>query len=333
MVASRRIAMAGISLLLVAGSLPDPGLAAGGLVYGSITKFAAGGSDGPPPAPGTYRDDYQAAATPADPGSSTKMPFGFGKMLAKAQGAMAIFKSGVAEKHYIGTRKERVDSVSAQTADITDCSARTITHLDLAKRRYSVTSLDHPVTTSTAPAAHRDAPGPSPSDDGTKVAMTMSTRALGPMTIEGIATNGYDTTITMTATKADGETSTTDMKMTAYYAPFDEPHFACGDVGSMSAGSPGGASMANYEMMMGALRNAKSASSRFSVTSSGPPLPANRLAMWQDVTMSGAAGSHDRGSHGGAGFGVIVERGDVHAPLSDSDPAFGIPAGFTKIES
>ncbi|MBD5633540.1 MAG: hypothetical protein IAI49_03575 [Candidatus Eremiobacteraeota bacterium] len=329
---SVRIALAtALAAGLVMSTSPYQTTAATGLAYGSVTKFAAASDDGTPAVPGTYQADYQTAATPADAGSSPKMPFGLGKMMAKAQSAMAMFKNGVAEKHYIGVKKERVDNVGLQNADITDCVARTITHLDLAKRTYSVTSLDQPQPTAAPASGRRERPEPMATDDGTKVSMDVTTRALGPMKIEGVATNGYDTNIKMTVTKASGESSTTNMKMTAYFAPFEEPHFGCAirPNTAMSA-SPAGASLATYATMMSALRNSKG-DSRFTVTSSGPPIPASRLAMWQDMTMSGAGNPRDKRS--GGSFGMIIERGDVRAPLSDADPIFGVPAGFTKVDA
>jgi hypothetical protein len=295
-------------------------------------KFSVGtGDDGSaPPAPGTYRTDFETAANPAPAGDSPHMPFGFGKMLAKAQSAMAMFKNGTAEKHYIGTTKERVDSVALQTADITDCTARTITHLDLAKKTYSVESLDHPETAAPSSPGRHAEPGAMPTDDGTKIAIDVSNRALGALTVEGVPTSGYETKIKMTATKPTGESSSTTMLMTAYYAGMEEPHFSCGPGPDAFHGAPPGgaaAAMANYMLVMKALRTPKG-DSRFTFTSSGPALPAGKLAMWQSMTMGGgdARGS---GSHGS--FAVLTERGDLHAPISDADPIFGIPAGFTRV--
>jgi hypothetical protein len=249
-------------------------------------------------------------------------------MIAKAQSAMAVLKNGTAEKHYVGTNKERVDNVALQSADITDCVARTITHLDLAKKTYSVESLDHPETAAPAEAPHRSAPGPTATDDGTKYRFDITTRALGAMTIEGVPTTGYDTNIAMTAIKPSGETSTTNMAMTAYYAALEEPHFGCAErhaAPGAGASPTSAAAMANFALAMRALRTPKG-DARFTVTANGPPVPGDKLAMWQEMTMSGND-KHDRGS-----FGVITERGDLRSPLSDSDAIFRIPPDFTKVD-
>jgi hypothetical protein len=252
-------------------------------------------------------------------------------MIAKAQAAVASLKNGTAEKHYVATNKERVDNVALQSADITNCISRTITHLDLAKKTYSVESMDRPEpepATAEAPH-HREAPGPAATDDGTRYRFDITTRALGALTIEGVPTSGYNTTITMTAIKPSGETSTANMAMTAYYAALDEPHFGCGEHGFGSAGaaSPSSAAaMANFALAMRALKTPKG-DARFTVTASGPPVPGNRLAMWQEMTMTGSSDKHQQG-----GFGIVMERGDLRMPLSDSDGIFNVPPDFTKVD-
>lgn len=322
------LALPALAAVTLAAPVPAP--AASGIAYGAVTKFSLGSADGPPPAPGTFRTDYDTAANPSAGGSTPHAPFGLGKMLAKAQAAIATLKNGTAEKHYVGINKERVDNVALQTADITNCVSRTITHLDLAKKTYSVESLDRPEATAPAeaPSAHRAAPGPAATDDGTKYRFDITTRALGAMTIEGVPTTGFDTNIAMTAIKPSGETSTMNMAMTAYYAALDEPHFGCAERPTAAgAGAPpsSAAAMANFALAMRALRTPKG-DARFTVTSSGPPVPGNKLAMWQEMTMAGGD-KHDRGS-----FGMVTERGDVRQPLSDSDAIFNVPPDFTKVD-
>ncbi len=321
-----RASLACAALGLAASLAPIPAPAASGLAYDAVTKFSMGGGDGPAPAPGTFQADFQTASgTGTAAEEAPRGPFGLGKMMAKAKEAMAMFKNGTAEKHYVGINKERVDNVALQTAEITDCKARTLTHLDLAKKTYSVTSLDQPETTSPS-GGHASRPGPEATDDGTKVAIDVTTKALGALTIEGLPTSGYDMNIKMTATKPSGETSTANMNLVAYYAAMAEPHFGCPSHRT-SPTPPGsaGAQMASYALVMSALRTPKG-DPRFTVTNSGPALPSGKLAMWQNMKM----GDGDRG-HGS--FGVVTERGDIHAPIADTDAVFSIPAGFTKVDS
>ena len=323
-------------LALTLGLQPLPTLAATGIAYDSVTKFSVGNADGGVPAPGSFQADFAAAASASASGETNvpKMPFGLGKMVAKAQGAIAALKTGTAEKHYVGITKERVDNVATQTGDITDCSARTITHLDLAKKTYSVESLDHPVPTAPPARSHAtEAPGPAATDDGTKIAIAITTKALGPKTIEGVATSGYDMNMKMTVSKPTGESSTTNMLMTAYYSAMPDPTFSCRSKTFYPAGAPESArapSMAMYGMMMKALSTPKG-DSRFTVTNSGPSVPFGKLAMWTDTQMGAAAGTTTNATGAPSGFNIISERGDLKTPLPDTDPIFAVPPGFTKI--
>jgi len=304
------------AFLFAAAALPAGAPAAGpDNAYASVTRFASGGS-GPAPAPGTFQADFQTASTPV---SAPKMPFGLGKMVGSMQNATAMFKNGLAQRTYVGTTKERIDSVAAGTADITDCTARTITHLDLNAKTYSVTSMDQPQAPSSG--GGHSAPGPAPTDDGSKYAIDMTTKALGPMTIEGVATNGYSINMKVTATKPTGETSSFNTEITTYYAGFAEPAFSCpGHLNFTPAGGPAGPSLMQTQMIMGAMGS--KGNPRFTFTNSGPSVPGGRFSMWQMSTFAGQG-------RGGA-FNVVMERGNV-STVSDGDPVFSVPAGFTKV--
>jgi hypothetical protein len=284
-----------------------------------VTRFSSADSQ-PPPAPGNFSADFAQASTPPPP--APHLPFGLGKMAAAGQAAASMFTHGLAERHYIGTTRERTDNVALNTADITDCSARTITHLDLSAKTYTVTSLDQPQTQGASGGGH-GAPGPTATDDGSKLAIQMTTRVLGPMKIEGVPTTGYAMAMKVTTTKPSGETQTFNTNLTAYYAGFPEPHFSCNSIG-VAGSSLAGASMMQYKLIMSALA-AHKGDSRFTVTSSGPSIPSGQLGMWDLMTLAGGA---DTGARGGS-FSVETERGSVHS-ISDDDPIFSIPAGFTK---
>jgi hypothetical protein len=316
-----RISLACAALALAAAASGTLAPAAGpGLAYDSVTRFQPAGQGSAPAPPGDFQADFQTASNP--PSSSSHAPFGLGKMIAAAQNAAAMFKTGIAERHYVGTTKQRIDNVGLGTADITDCAGRTLTHMDLKAKTYSVTSLDQPQA-SPAQSHNAPAPGPAATDDGTKVALALTTRSLGAMKIENIATNGYDVNMKVTTTKPSGETSTFDSAMTAYYAAIPEPHLGCPEPHVTQAG-PGAGAMTSYAQMMRALR-AQKGDPRFTVSSSGPPLPAGNLAMWQLVSLNGG-----NDARGGGSFQIEMERGDVHG-IADSDPVFSVPADFTKV--
>jgi hypothetical protein len=290
-----------------------PASAASGLAYDSVTKILVGG-DPSSQQPGTFDADFKTASevTPAPTGGL------FGQTRAAAENAMNIMHNGTAERHYIAGSKDRTDNVAMQTATIVDCGARTLTSLNLKDKTYRVTSLDQP-SSSGAPSG---APGQAhpATDDGSKLALTLTTKALGPKQIDGKTTNGYSSDMQVTITKPGNGPSSYDMAISAYYTGMSEPAAAC--PGSLSAASaPGapqsGAMMANYAMAMSALRDAKG-NPRITVSSSGPALPVDKFSLWDLVTFS-------RGQN----FSILSERGNVHS-ISDTDPIFSVPIDFTK---
>jgi hypothetical protein len=302
-----------------------PAPAAGdGLAFDSVTRFVPG-NDTPPP-PGNFASDFQTAANPPPAGDSPKLPFGLGKSMGQMQAAMAMFKTGTAERHYVAGKKYRVDHIALGTAEITDCAARTLTTLNLKDKTYTVVSLDQPEPHGGGQGAPGK-PGPAPSDDGSKVAVSLTTRALGEKNLDGTPATGYDSNFKTTVTKADGDTQSFDMETTAYYAAIAQPSEYCsqfshpyGPSGPAGMGPGGGAAaMAQYQTAMRALRDAKG-NPRFTVTSTGPSLPAGKLALYELVEM--------KGEHGGS-FDMLMERGDVHT-IGETDPAFSVPADFTK---
>lgn len=306
------------ALVVAAAALPNRAPASGpDNAFDSVTRFQSAG--GAAPAPGTFQADFQTASAPQTQ-TAPKLPFGLGSKLRPAMAAGAMFKNGLAQRTYIGTTKERIDSLAAGTAEITDCAARTITDLDLNAKTYSVHSMDQPQT-STAPN-NSGAPRPAPTDDGSKFAINMTTRALGPMQIEGVATNGYDINMKVTSTKPTGETSTFNTEVTAYYANFAEPAFNCPGraVASQSGAGPNAPSMMQSQMILSALGS--KGNPRFTFTTSGPSLPAGKFSMWELTTLAGQTG--------GGGIATEVERGNVHT-VGDGDPAFSVPPDFKKI--
>jgi len=314
-----RLSLVAAALALLAAGTPAAAPAAGdGLAYDSLTRLVVG-SDAPP-APGSFASDFQVAANPPPAGDTPKLPFGLGKSMGQMQAAMSMFKTGTAERHYVAGKKYRVDHIALNTAEITDCGARTLTTLNLKDKTYTVTSLDQPESHESGSSAPGK-PRPTLSDDGTKVAVSLTTRALGDKTLDGTPASGYNANFKTTITKADGDTQSFAMETTAYYAGLAQPTEYCNQYSAGMAGMmPGGgaAAMAAYQTAMRAVRDAKG-NPRFTVTSSGPELPAGKLALYELITMKGERGS----------FNMLMERGDVHS-IGESDPAFSVPADFTK---
>jgi len=316
-----RLSLAAAALALLAAGMPAAAPAAGdGIAYDSLTKLVLG-SDAPPP-PGSFANDFQVAANPPPAGDAPKLPFGLGKSMGQMQAAMSMFKTGTAERHYVAGKKFRVDHIALNTAEITDCGARTLTTLNLKDKTYTVVSLDQPEEEHGGGGSAPGKPRPSLSDDGTKVAVSLTTRSLGEKNLDGTPASGYDANFKTTITKADGDSQSFAMETTAYYAGLAQPTEYCNEyragMAGMMPGGGGAAAMAAYQTAMRAVRDAKG-NPRFSVTSSGPELPAGKLALYELITMKGEHGS----------FNMLMERGDVHS-ISENDPAFSVPPDFTK---
>jgi hypothetical protein len=282
-----------------------------GLAWDSVTKLAMG-ADASSLQPGSFADDYAAASAPA------QAPTGglFGKMMG--QNMQAMLHSGDAQRHYVAGSKERTDEVARQTATIVDCSARTITTLDLAKKTYRVVSMDQPGSPSSGGTSGG---GAMPKDDGTKVAIDISNTALGSRRVDGEATNGFSSAMTFTETQASGESRTQNASLVGYYTSLAMPMPQCSGAWNASgiAGGQGMGMMAAMSKVMQALKSA-GMDKRFSVKQSGPTLPLGSFAMFQAVSF---------GSQGGHSPSFMTERGNVR-PVDANDPAFSVPSDFTK---
>jgi hypothetical protein len=238
-----------------------------------------------------------------------------------------IMQSGTAERHYDAGALERTDDVAGRTATITDCGARTITTLDLAKKTYRVVSMDQPEKYT--PSSGTSEPHAAPTDDGTKVSMVVTTTALGARRIGPDPTNGYNLDVKMTATKPSGESQTNEMSMTSYYSNYPNQNLVCSH--HYAAGAAPGMGPASLASSYGNISRALSAGgkdSRFKVSSSGPPIPSGKLSLFDLMApkMPSGEGAGPKG-----GFGMVTERGHVHV-ITDADPAFSVPPDFTKVQ-
>jgi hypothetical protein len=312
-------------LLSMLATVVPAAAASPGIAYDSVTKFAMG-SEAASAQPGTFDADFQTASQPVQQQPARGGLLG-GLNAAMAQGmAMAnMMKSGLAERHYIAGQRQRVDNLAAQSATILDCQARTLATLDLKNRTYKLVSLDAPQQ----PVAVRGggaAPQAIATDDGSKIAMTITNQALGPRQIGPDLADGYRSDISMTITRPGSQSVTTQMTTTEYLIKPSDYTLVCGGVASNVPG-PGAAAMSQYAM---AQRAMATNNPRFTVTNSGPALPHGRFSLFTSITMGGsgtAAGSGNGGAP--AAFASIIERGHERA-IGDDDPIFTIPPDFTK---
>jgi hypothetical protein len=271
--------------------------------------------------PGSFEDDYSAAASAQPPAQGGGGLLGhFKQQIAMAQNAQQMMQSGMAEKHYVAGSKERTDMVTVQTAIITDCVARTITTLNLRNKTYRVVSMDQP----SAPASGGGSTGGSmPKDDGSKIAIVVANSVLGARAVGGEQTNGYRSDMTFTETKPTGESNTQNANLIGYYTAFTQPFPHCSGSGAWSGDSmspaQGLAMMAAASKMMRELATA-GLDKRFTLKQSGPALPFVNFSMYQAITFT---------AKNGQGAAFVTERGHVH-PVDANDPAFSIPSDFTK---
>src|SRR5579884_3387215 len=141
-----------------------PAYAAGGLAWDPVTKFSR---DGTIPDPNFAQDFQTASAPPAQSKQHGGMFGGIQNSINAATAAMQTFKTGIAERHYVAGSLERVDNLGQQTATITDCNARTITYLNLAKKTYRVVSMDQPEQPRSVSTAGPSRPEPARTPDDT----------------------------------------------------------------------------------------------------------------------------------------------------------------------
>jgi hypothetical protein len=295
-----------------------PAQAATGLAWDSVVKMSM---DGSVPPPGNFASDFQTAAQTATPPPQRSGLFNaINNAMGAANYALTSMRNGFAARHAVAGNFIRRDDLANQTATIIDCQARTITTLDLAKKTYSVGSLDTLGQNSTGSGA-RTAPGPLPTDDGSKIAIKMTGSALGPRTIDTVSTDGYAYNVTATVTKPSGESQSTDMTMTSYVSSYAEPSESCGRIAMPAAAPAGMPNTAMYQQIMHAA-TAPNGDPRVTVSASGPTPPAGKFPMYTTILPK---------ANGRAGFAMLIENGNVHQ-VSDADKSiFAVPPDFTKI--
>jgi hypothetical protein len=304
-----------IFALAAAALPPEADASTSGLAWDSVMKFEMN-ADQSSLQPGNFDDDFAAASAVQTPEQHGGGIFSqIRSAMAQGQGVQGMMQSGVAEHHYIAGSKERTDHISSQTATIVDCAARTITTLDLRDKTYKIVSMDQPAPPKSSGGEY--APRPNATDSDLHVAISVTNTPLGARAVGGQPSTGYRSVMTMTETGSSGS-RTQNGDLLAYYSNLDDPVPVCS--AAVPIGAPRmGATMGGYARVMQALSGA--GGSRFSVTQSGPRLPIGKLAMFEALTFGMQ----------GQGATIVTERGNVR-PIDASDPAFGIPAGFTQTQ-
>ncbi len=329
----------------------------GGLAYDEIVKIDMGGlnvgemtspppgqssnatpAPAAPPEPGVYQNgsfaaDFQAAVN----AGATPKPHGglFGSVLnaeAMAKSAMAMIRVGTPSTHYFLNGWERTDDPVHQTATIHRADLHETIELNLANKTYSIIDMNAQSMQETPPPYQRPQnpgqPPPTQAPGTVKLAITASTAALGSKSIDGQPTSGYKTDLKVVTTQATGSCSngTFEMAMSEYLSRYNEP-----TVAQMSGPPVHKQSLSSHPEMMAMKPGCKPTVSTH--TNLGVKPPAGKLAMWQRVTLSAAAGQTSQAGPGSGQFSTIVSRGNLRALGAADKSLFEIPAGFTKVEN
>ena len=281
-----------------------------GLQYDEITRMAI-----PPATPipvGAFQSDYAAIMNPSAQSASAagysdemaaamkaagvKMPASMSNMMSGALLRYAYFKGWV-----------RVDDPVKQTAEIRKCDIHQFVELNLQKKTYSVSGQSMMQQETAAGAA-----ASGPAMYGTiKMVVASKGTALGPQSIDGVATNGYNLVNSMSITDVTGNCGQKGLMttlMTEYVSGIHQPRAFCP---MALTGMPYGGSckptMTNH--------------------ASGAVPASDRLVMYSKMA-SLPPGVTDPNAAVGA---FVMERGNVKVLfLPDAQALFTVPKDFTK---
>ena len=226
---------------------------------------------------------------------------------------------------------ERVDDATMQTATIRKCDIGQVVHVDLAKKTYTVYDPNsEPTAAPAAPPASRGprAAAQTNAPPGTTVAdISMTTKALGPMRIDGEPTSGYESTASFATTQSTGSCrdGSASIETADYFSSRTRPTVTSCPV--RRAPLPETASdVAAPPQSTGGCRPT------LTFHQSGPAMPAGKLSLYTLVTMSGANGATPApAASSAAGIGFLTERGNLKTLGIADAGLFSIPADFTKM--
>jgi hypothetical protein len=298
------------------------------LAYDEITKFVR--ADQPTPEPGTFTADFQAAQDAAQKAANEQQHHGLFGGIMNAVSAMKnvanMFTTGIAERRYYMNGWDRTDDIATQTATIHRPDRHEIIYLNIAKKTYHVVDTNAQTVTETPPPYQNPQPTgqmPSPQPGTGKLDISESSTALGPKTIENVATTGYSQDFKLTSTQSTGscKDGSFETAMVEYISNYAEPQ--AGIV--MKASTPHKMNMPAPAMM--GVKPGCTPTTTFH-HSGGATVPNGRLALWTLVTLKASAQTNQ--GQAGGGFSTLTERGNVRTLGSSDASLFDIPSDYTK---
>lgn len=301
-----------------------------------------------PPPPGVFQTDYAAimngvstssSATPgATPTPAPKRHGLFGVLQQvvtgvpsggdssdgnpyanQAMNAMKRLQEGNLVRYTFYKNWLRTDDPVNRTATISKCDIHQFISLDLAKRTYSISNTAPVCNTETAPRNYDGPRGQVVENEarGTgDITITASATNLGPKTLDGIPTTGWDRSMGYAETNSTGscKDSNMSMKTLAYVSQIVPPRRYC----PLPHSSYVRSSPESVIVHGGCKPRMHGAMSGLGATS-------NKLEMYLKMTMA-----MDQ-SRGPGGFASVTERGNVKwIEQSAADALFSVPPGFAK---
>jgi hypothetical protein len=277
-----------------------------------------------PPAPGTFAADYAtaAAATPMPkmPSFNLTMMLNPAAQRAYTQALQQMVNAAHLTRYTFYKGWIRRDDPVARTATIEKCDRHQYIKLDLANQTYSTITQD--AACSTMPAPMAGAPSTSREAPGTvDVTATTTSQSLGPLTLDGMATTGWDRSVDLKLANATGSCRNAEFKMSLeqYVSNVKVPHRFCPLPRGMNPMQAAGAMQNGCKPTIAATENGN-----FDMDTMGLDVgSSDNLVMFSRM-------SADLGRQGQA-FGMFAERGNVKwfgGPAADA--LFTIPPGFSQ---
>jgi len=276
------------------------------LQYDEINRMALAPATAPPP--GSFPADYQAVLAAGNNGGGDDIA----GMPEAAKKMMQRVKAGALSRYAYYKGWIRTDDPLAQTAVIEKCAEHQYINLNLANKTYTIATVQPPCPSSMPSMGGNMMGGGQPPEQPGSVDMTMTgtSKSLGPLAIDGIATVGSDNNVSMTMANATGscQNGSFSMSMTKYVSQIRVPRAFCPLPRTMSAGGM-------------AQRNA-GCMPRMHFSGTGNPMNDNdRLVMYSLMNVNAERG----------GTAMVVERGNVKwFSGAQADALFSIPPDFTK---
>lgn len=253
----------------------------------------------------SFEEDFRAAS------EAEGSPIGLSRTLAT---------TGIAERHYLTSSKKRIDNVTLRKAAILDCSARTVTLLDLVAGTYAIHSINQP-SPSPLPALPKGAFDPN-NPANTKLSDSSETTALGSRTFDDTTTEGYRSDETFTFEIPRVNLQVWKLKAIRFYTKTVIPRLDCDN------SRPARAWMAQVETSqlyavssLARMHALDPSDPSVKIISRGVTLPDDRLPLLEAARL----GMESDGTN--ASRSLFTERGHIRTIQAD-DPILNIPHGF-----